>query len=95
MADDIGNFHPSATLAAPVRKSRSNTSKAEIVPDDCFVSYGYIEATFGHGFGRTNIWRKVREGRFPKPTLIGNQNKWRKSVIDAKRDELIPPASNT
>ena len=90
----MADFSP-ADLAANNRKARSSKSDFEIPLGDVFVGYRYIELTLGHGFGRTSIWRKIKSGEFPKPTFIGNQNKWRKSVIDAKRDELIPPTSNT
>ncbi len=88
---DTGNFESNVTTAA--RKNR-RARDADIPLGDVFVEHSYIFATFGRGYGRTSIWRRIREGNFPKPTLIGNQNKWRKSVIDAHRDALIPPKSN-
>ncbi len=43
--------------------------------------------------GRVQLWRLVREGRFPKPIKIGSRNAWIASEIDrwiveqiAKRD---------
>ena len=35
-------------------------------------------------FGRTTLWKKVREGEFPKPLNIGNGRiAWRSDEIDA------------
>jgi predicted DNA-binding transcriptional regulator AlpA len=80
-----------AALAANTRKARSRKFNFEIVPDDPFVGYGYIESSGGRGYGRTSVWRKEQEGTFPKGTIVGSQRKWRKSVIDAHFDALIPP----
>jgi len=34
-------------------------------------------------FGRTKLWQEVREGRFPKPRLVGKRGKgWLSSEID-------------
>jgi predicted DNA-binding transcriptional regulator AlpA len=89
MSNLESEFH--AKLAAHARNARSRKSNFEIVPDDPFVGYGYIESSGGRGYGRTSVWRKEQEGTFPKGTIVGSQRKWRKSVIDAHFDALIPP----
>jgi predicted DNA-binding transcriptional regulator AlpA len=88
---DTGNFESQAAIAAHDRKARSRKFEVETPLGDVFVGYRYIKATIG--FGRTTVWRKEHEGTFPKGTIVGNKRSWRKSVIDAERDRLIPAKS--
>jgi predicted DNA-binding transcriptional regulator AlpA len=49
---------------------------------------------------RTTIWRKVRDGVFPKPVIVGNRHAWVEAEVDqyiegliAKRDSAAPEAA--
>ena len=86
---DTANFESNVTIRQRHRSSRD----ADIPLGDVFVGYRYIKATIG--FGRTTVWRKEREGTFPKGTIVGNKRRWRKSVIDSHREALIPLKSDT
>jgi len=42
------------------------------------------------GYGRSSIWRMIREGRFPKPIPLGPKRKaWLASEIKAWQQERI------
>ena len=34
------------------------------------------------GLGRTTVWRKIRDGEFPKPLHVGRFIRWRKADVE-------------
>lgn len=38
--------------------------------------------------GNSSIWRKVKDGSFPKPIKIGGSTRWRRSDLDYFLDQL-------
>jgi predicted DNA-binding transcriptional regulator AlpA len=46
-------------------------------------------AARGIRLNKATLWRKVRDGQFPRPILVGNRHAWPEHEIDAYVETLI------
>lgn len=59
---------------------------------------GMPEACKIFGVGRSSLYRMIEDGRIPTPAKLGEGSKsrvvWRRSVLMAALDEIMPSAPN-
>lgn len=60
-------------------------------PEDCLVDEAFVRKVFGWKNPAT-VWRRVRSGFLSQPAKEGRHNRWLKSEIYAKRDQLVAEA---
>jgi predicted DNA-binding transcriptional regulator AlpA len=46
-------------------------------------------AAKGIRLNKATLWRKIKDGQFPRPILIGNRHAWPENEINAYIDGLI------
>lgn len=43
----------------------------------------------GIRLNKVTLWRKIKDGTFPKPILIGNRHAWPENEVDAYIENLL------
>ena len=69
------------TQSGTTRRRGTATPRTPLVPISMDAFYGTAEVLAITGWSNTKLFKKLAEGKFPKPIKDGNRNKWKTSVL--------------